>query len=94
MAELSNKRRDLGFVTARRQIRYAEETWGEGRRVVDGSSARAARVAEDLSSRGSPATAHIKLFASQCREIASPFGALSSATTFRDIGNLLIHFAE
>lgn len=43
MAELSNKRRDLGFVTARRQIRYADGTEEGG----GGSSVRVARVPED-----------------------------------------------
>lgn len=54
MAQLSNKRRDLGFVTVRRQIRYADGTWEARRqgRSVDGSSARTARVPENLSSRG------------------------------------------
>lgn len=64
-AQLSNKRGDLGFVTAGRQIRYVEEgslarTFVESRRILN------------------------------ClpRNVA-PFSA-----RHRDIGNLLIHFAE
>lgn len=64
-AQLSNKRGDLGFVTAGRQIRYVEEgslarTFVESRRILN----------------------------------CLPRNVALSPARHRDIGNLLIHFAE